>query len=174
MKHNLRDVFEYRDGYLYWKSGLKRANDGSIRQYPEGAVAGGFGSKGYWQVSYKNRKYLAHNVVWELHNGPVPEGFTVDHRDRNPTNNRIENLRLATKTQQSANTKKWSLSKTASRWKGVIAWRKPGKWRLFVKGKYCGLFDCEYDAATAYNFLAYSLFGDFTCFNVARQTWLED
>ena len=44
-----------------------------------------------------------HNLVWECENGPIPEGLTVDHIDRCRTNNSIENLRLATLTQQHIN-----------------------------------------------------------------------
>lgn len=34
-----------------------------------------------------------HRIVWELHNGPVPEGLEIDHIDGNKQNNDISNLR---------------------------------------------------------------------------------
>ncbi|MBJ2270846.1 HNH endonuclease [Pseudomonas sp. MF6772] len=67
---------------------------------------------GYWNFTYKGKALAAHRIVWELHNGPIPAGWLVDHKDRNKLNNRIENLRLATKAQNSANsTRKRSLPK---------------------------------------------------------------
>lgn len=31
-------------------------------------------------------------VIWEAHNGPLPIGYVVHHRDRNPTNDSPDNL----------------------------------------------------------------------------------
>lgn len=36
----------------------------------------------------------AHRVVWEAHNGPIPEGMTVDHINGKRGDNRLVNLRL--------------------------------------------------------------------------------
>ena len=35
-----------------------------------------------------------HRVVWERHNGPIPAGYHIHHRDGVRTNNRIGNLQL--------------------------------------------------------------------------------
>lgn len=40
-------------------------------------------------------KYL-HRAVWEYHNGEIPKDRVIDHINRNRSDNRIENLRLAT------------------------------------------------------------------------------
>lgn len=72
-----------------------------------GDVAGSRNSEGYWVITRSNGKQRAHNIVWELHNGQVPAGLTVDHVDRNPSNNRIENLRLATPSEQACNRRNW-------------------------------------------------------------------
>lgn len=73
-----------------------------------GDVAGSRNSEGYWVIT-RGRKgvFRAHSIVWELHNGPIPEGMTVDHVDRDPSNNRIENLRLATASEQCHNRRNW-------------------------------------------------------------------
>jgi hypothetical protein len=41
-------------------------------------------------------------VVWERHNGVVPKGMIVHHKDRNTINDVIENLELATRKQHVA------------------------------------------------------------------------
>lgn len=38
------------------------------------------GSHGYAQAWDGSRNVLAHRLVWEFVNGPIPEGKTVDHR----------------------------------------------------------------------------------------------
>ena len=37
-----------------------------------------------------------HRVVWEAFKGPIPKGWHVDHRDRNPSNNKLSNLKAMT------------------------------------------------------------------------------
>lgn len=46
--------------------------------------------------------YLS-RVVWEIANGPIPEGMTVDHENLNSLDDRLENLRLADQRQQNRN-----------------------------------------------------------------------
>jgi hypothetical protein len=78
----------YRAGYKksYVCSGRSRMEDGKRR---------------YSSV------YL-HRAVWEQHNGKIPNGMEIDHIDGNPLDNRLSNLRLATKSQNKANTKKFN------------------------------------------------------------------
>ncbi len=37
-----------------------------------------------------------HRVIWEEHNGPVPEGMVIHHIDGTKINNNIENLQMMT------------------------------------------------------------------------------
>ena len=42
---------------------------------------------------------LVHRIVWEAFNGKIPEGHMIDHINRDKTDNRIENLRVVTRSQ---------------------------------------------------------------------------
>lgn len=54
-------------------------------------------------IGFKGKKYKAHRVFWEMVNGAIPVGMTIDHIDQDSTNNRIENLRLASQADQHRN-----------------------------------------------------------------------
>jgi hypothetical protein len=59
-----------------------------------GDVAGSLDSEdGYWKVHALGSHYKAHRLVWYLHFGKIPDGYHVDHIDRDRQNNKISNLR---------------------------------------------------------------------------------
>lgn len=98
---HLRECFEYRDGELYWKARpeshfQKPADHKAFMTRMAGKKAGKVGSKGYVHIGMRINGdavcMSAHRVVWAIHYGRWPEE-TIDHIDRNRTNNRIENLR---------------------------------------------------------------------------------
>lgn len=37
-------------------------------------------------------------IVWESHNGPIPKGLVIHHKDRNPLNDEIDNLEAMTRS----------------------------------------------------------------------------
>ena len=47
-------------------------------------------------TNWHRKDCLIHRLVWEAFNGPIPEGFEVNHIDENPKNNRLDNLNLLT------------------------------------------------------------------------------
>ncbi len=98
------------------------------------------------------------------------EGF-IDHKNGDPLDNRKQNLRWCKPSQNSMNKPKQSNNKSG--WKGV-SWRKDrSQWRVCCQRKDIGCFNCVYDAATAYNFAAAELHGEFAVFNTTRQPWLD-
>lgn len=69
-----------------------------------------FNGKNYWLDKssgyYKNAQVKPHSLhrqVWIYHNGDIPQGYVIDHIDRNRANNQIENLRLATQSENNKN-----------------------------------------------------------------------
>lgn len=51
---------------------------------------------GYMQVRLGQKTYLAHRIVWEAFNGPIPEGMQINHINEKKDDNRLENLNLMT------------------------------------------------------------------------------
>ena len=106
-----------------------------------------------------------HTLVWR--NG-IPEGMMLDHIDRNKRNNRKNNLRLATNSQNCAN-RPGNKNHKSSRFKGVYPLGKNrygSEWFiaiLTVKGERVrlGPFPKEETAALAYNEAALKHFGEF-------------
>jgi hypothetical protein len=73
-------------------SGLRwiKNNNNCIKS---GRVAGYKNPRGYWSVRLSGHFFLAHHLVMILNESPPVENMQIDHIDRNPSNNRFENLR---------------------------------------------------------------------------------
>lgn len=68
-------------------------------RWKSGEIAGTHKFKGKnkrSEVSIKRKLYYVHRVIWEMFNGPIPDGMVIDHLDRNGMNNNLQNLCLKT------------------------------------------------------------------------------
>ncbi len=99
----------------------------------------------------------------------APKGVMVDHRNGDKLDNRRENLRLCTNSQNQANRQ---VFRGASPFKGVCWQQRPngtGAWKaqLIVESKvvYLGVFKTDLEAASAYNDAALQHFGEFAHLN---------
>lgn len=106
------ELFDYQDGSLFWR--IKPAKQIAVR-----SEAGCKNSHGYKVVRVDGVLYGAHRIVFLMHNGYLPK--YIDHADRNPMNNRIENLREASASENAYN--KTAQSNNKSGCKGV-RWHK--------------------------------------------------
>ena len=90
----LLSLFKYKEGRLYWK--VSRSNRIKI-----GDEAKSFNGK-HLMVRVDGQLYLIHLLIWKMFNGRDP--ISVDHKDNDKLNNKIENLREATDVQNRQNT----------------------------------------------------------------------
>lgn len=74
-------------------------------------------NKPYKQFYQAPRRHIQ---VWVAANGPIPEGYYIDHIDGNPLNDDLSNLRLALPKENSRNAKTSKANKSGL--KG-LSWR---------------------------------------------------
>lgn len=150
-------------GEFTWKPkvGGPRIN-GRFNGRMAGRVAGHSHSSGYIELALDGVKYYAHRLAWFYTHGEWPPE-DIDHIDRDRGNNRVSNLRLATRSQNLRNTVVRPYSKTGV--KGVKFCKKIGKYvatiTLLGQAKYLGLFDDKESAGAAYREAAAILHGEF-------------
>ena len=59
-----------------------------------GSVAGSPTGNGYWYICIDGKKFQAHRITYFMYHGLDPRKGCIDHKDGNPSNNSIDNLRL--------------------------------------------------------------------------------
>lgn len=160
----IKELLDYKDGMLFWK--VKK-----VSQRKAGERAGSLAKDtGRRIIGIDLRRYREHVIIWILHNGPIPNGLEIDHKDRNPLNNKIENLRVCTHRDNNRNL---SLSKlNTSGYKGVSWSKTMNKWESRIKCNnkniILGYYDKKEDAALAYNEGAVKYFGEFASLNTIK------
>lgn len=126
-----------------------------------GTNAGTFDGKKYLSVRLDGRRYQAHRLAWLIFHGETPE--EVDHVNNDGTDNRIANLRAATRRQNM-----WNRSVRRDSVHGVKGVTQNGKRfsaKCYVDGRdhYLGTFDTAEEAGAAYRQFAEQAHGQFFC-----------
>lgn len=131
--------------------------------FRSGSVAGCLNKKnGYVVISIKNKLYYAHRLAWIYVHG---DGHIedIDHINRTKSDNRIENLRAATRQQNQGN--RCVRRDSYSQLKGVRLHKKSGRWfsSIVVNRKVIslGYYDQREAAHAAYVVAAKKHFGEF-------------
>ncbi len=120
--------------------------------------------KGY--AATGSTHYMHTSVLERKLGRPIKQGFLADHINQNKLDNRRQNLRELTYSQNTRNSSKLKRKKTSRFW-GVS--RSGNKWRASARrdGKvvHFGRFDTEEDAARAYDAAALEHHGEFASLN---------
>lgn len=153
----LNSLFSVIDGHL-----IRKQTTSS--KATKGRIAGCVSSKGYIQVVIEKRRVMAHRVVWAICNQQnIPDSYEIDHVNQCKSDNRIENLRLATRSQNAANIK------SKKQFKGVYFEKERNKWvavsKMEKKNYKIGRYESQLEAAKAYDDYVKKHYGEFGVFN---------
>lgn len=128
----------------------------------KGSEAGKSTNHGYKRIMINNKRYFAHKLAWLYIYGYFPIE-RIDHINGDTKDNRIENLRLATHSQNMQNSKIPVTNKSG--YKGVSWYKNYNKWiaQISVNNKKInlGYFENVVDAANAYVQAAKKYHGEF-------------
>jgi hypothetical protein len=147
-----REHFPTDREYMRWNS--------AWRSRRAGATSGG----GHIMVKINKRLYGAHRIIWKMITGEDPPD-QLDHINRNRIDNRFENLRLATHSQNVSNKSRYRNNTSGA--KGVriqnLSYPHPYQARIRVNGNliHIGSFSTIEDARDAYAAAAKHYFGEF-------------
>ena len=124
-KEHLR--YERETGKFFWIKVPKRMNNPRICSI--GREAGVLHHAGYIKLTLKSKPVVAHRLAWAMFIGdPPPE---IDHINGDRADNRLENLRAATRAQNMHNAKTKHLSSSGHK---NVQWdSESGKWRVRVR-----------------------------------------
>ena len=157
----LRAILEYdpETGIFVWRHRADCPKEWNTRYAgkPAGTVVGV-----YRRILIRKRRYVASRLAWLWFYGKWPKDF-VDHANENKQDDRISNLRAATKSQNTANM--GPPSHNTSGLKGASWETRAGKWKAQIcfqgKHRWLGYFETAEEAHEAYCHEAVRLHGEF-------------
>lgn len=112
--------------------------------------------------------FVAHRIIFQMLGCEVPDGMEIDHRNLDPHDNSLENLRLSSASQNCANRRSPN-SSTRQLPKGVCFREKTGKYlaQITIDGivTHLGCFETKEEAAKVYLDAALKTYGEFARIN---------
>jgi hypothetical protein len=118
----LHQLFDYKNGLLFRKIRVSSRAKAGIE-------AGNFDKEGYKTVQIYYKNYRVHRLIFMMFYGYMPK--FVDHINNNRGDNRIENLREATSSQNQHNSKKPKSNTTG--FKNVYFSKASKNWYVQIK-----------------------------------------
>jgi hypothetical protein len=159
-QETVRRLFTYDNGEL-----IENTTRGQNKYAKAGAIVGSFTSNGYKVTKICGKAYKLHRLIFLYHFGYMPK--FIDHVNGDRSDNRIENLREATRNDNARNIGK--KGGTTSAYKGVFWVNGIKNWKAAASynGKcyHIGTYHTEEEAAQAYNDFASTKFGEFARLN---------
>lgn len=125
----LRELIDYdsETGIFTWRERILSKKRHSLRG---GRVAGSIRPDGYIMIGVDRRSYQAHRLAWLYTHGYFPEQ-TIDHINRDPSDNRLKNLREASMSCNIKNSKVGKNNKSGV--KGVYWHESMSVWIARIK-----------------------------------------
>lgn len=133
----LKDHFDYDPD-----TGIFTHNKPRCSRIKSGDLAGNVSKNGYLTLTVYGKKYYAHRVAWKMYYGEDPKKSLLDHKNRIKTDNRIDNLRMATDLMNKHNNNGTGITKSGDKWIAQIGFKR--------EKLYLGTFDCPLMAHFAY------------------------
>jgi hypothetical protein len=136
-REKLKEALEYNPetGKFFWKIRTSK-------RIHIGDEAGCLAGNGHILIRMYGKLYQASRLAWLYVYGenPLEE---IDHKDVNSSNNKIDNLRLATRMQNQWNTRVTSRSKTGI--KGVCWNKSSNKWHVQINHNNQRVYSAYFD-----------------------------
>lgn len=133
-----------------------------------GDIVGWVDENGYRRTKFRGQTYFLHKLIWYHVYGTYPS--ELDHRDGDPSNNSISNLRVATRTQNLGNA---NIRTGVSGTRGVHMNSERSKWRSMIhyggRAYFLGDYNTKEEAAAVYRKAAEELYGEFALHNRPRR-----
>jgi phosphotransferase system IIB component len=124
----------------------------------KGQVAGQTTKNGYVVIGVLGGRYRAHHLAWFYIHGVLPK--EIDHKNRIRNDNRIENLRIASRSENNVNSKRHSKITNV---RGVM--RNKKKFTAYIdkdgKRTYLGTYSTVEEAQTVRDMKAKEMYGEF-------------
>lgn len=148
----LKDLLEYDPCTGVF---IRKIATGRCGRHKAGLVIGTVHAKGYLRARVDGSDYLLHRLAWFYEYGEWPDG-EIDHINQDKSDNRIENLRIVTSSENHQN--RFKQKNNTSGCKGVYLQKKTGKWVANIRheGKtfYLGYYEDKNIADSAYRMAA--------------------
>lgn len=155
----LKELLHYdsETGIFIWKDrpiySIEKFHSSTWNTRYAGKKAGVLTKDGRIRITINYKRYLAHRLAWLYIYGSFPKN-QIDHKDGNPLNNKINNLREANHSENSQNQRKALSNNKSTGLLGTFLDKRDGRIyaRIMINKKFIhlGCFKTKEEAHQAY------------------------